>query len=357
MLEIRGIENDVNELETNYIKWWQTYERMLQISAEDKTLKAAYKTKLRSLSQGLLDTLQLPNDIASCSYESSEDGDLDIELAKQKHTEYLYAAGMLKSTSHPPSLNVVGYPALLAFLLEQFFSDSFRTIGTLVLPSCFVRPAVIEGVNISLETYLPFTDGPDNAVLMYLTGHGLVSLASLFVRKVVSYHSAKDPLRVFSVGCAYSNFIFPNRCADDCCLSKLDLLTVPQRTKLAVLSICPREEVEANEYTFMKEYIDNLMHKFDLPLKFKRLKAKELYNYESEAESLMYKDIELARISRSGEYIPRRLNIMMKEKEVLHFSFLNYAEIDITSVMAAFLEENIIQKRTDIPDFLNDSYN
>ncbi|VDD89567.1 unnamed protein product [Enterobius vermicularis] len=132
MLKARTLMVDLKSVEASYMKWWEAYENLCELSKTESDKFSVQKKFLLSLEDGLLDALRLPNDVESFSYTAP-----NLKLKKRKPTflSYLEESGMLKVS--PPNI---------------------------------VRGAVIEGVNIPLDNYLAFTDGSISAVPQYLTG-------------------------------------------------------------------------------------------------------------------------------------------------------------------------------------------
>lgn len=295
---------------------------------------------LLSEADGLLEVLRLPNNIADLSAPSSS---AHASTKEPKHMAFLSKSGMLKRRGYPPSLDMVGLPTTVTFSLQQKLINLLSEVAIFISPPHMVRGAIVEGVNLPLENFLAFTDGSVVGFPVYLTGHSLPSLISLFVKKLIPFRSTTWPLRVFSSGTAYQNFLLNPR-REEGCAFKLNLGNVAQRTKVAMLSFCRSRVEELAEFSLLKTLILELCNKsLSYEFSFVELHPNALHSYESAAVVLLYGTDVIARIGCSGEYISQRLNIACGEDRVSSkFAWLIYTEIDVTSAIGMIVEEHVM---------------
>uniref|UniRef100_A0A1I7WQB8 Uncharacterized protein n=1 Tax=Heterorhabditis bacteriophora TaxID=37862 RepID=A0A1I7WQB8_HETBA len=298
-----------------------------------------------------------------------------------EHPEYLVQQGLMRIDKQREVVHLVGYPVLIqnslkkdmvnikcvllyynalhesrSQLLEMFCE------ATLVSPSCFIRAAILEGVNVPLEEYISFTDGSPSFPLTFIVGHSLPSLCSLFIRAQFSDKNNQWPITVHSAGMAYHKK-----------RNTVDLAYSRQRLKHCVLSMAQNNQQ-------MDEFIIDATSKIGaildegllLDVEARVVKGKELKNFESQAIVFEDKGLELARvigiifhslvlhidlllfllffqISRIGTYIPWRLNTTFESGSFVN---MTYVETDIDRILAR-LVDGLVDGR-DMPKSLRD---
>ncbi|VDM54495.1 unnamed protein product [Angiostrongylus costaricensis] len=237
-------------------------------------------------------------------------------------------------------------------LLDMF------SYAILVSPSCFVRAAILEAVNVPLDECIRFSDGSETFPATFLVGHSLHSLVSLFLRSRFSSQSNTWPITVHTAGVAYYNKVVPLFFRECFRNTKgiVDLAHSRQRLKHCVLALANSDkqmdgfvsECAAKisslmltlvcfwfSFTTIYQYhleallCDDLM----LDVKNRFVLGKELGNYESQAV-----------VSRIGDYIARRLNITVDSGEFVRMA---YMETDVDRIIVRLIDRLIEGK--DIP--------
>ncbi|MFH4979091.1 hypothetical protein AB6A40_005800 [Gnathostoma spinigerum] len=214
---------------------------------------------------------------------------------------------------------------ILGNILKDFRDDSMP-----VSPPHFVRGAVLEGVNVLLENYIPVDSGSEISSPTFLVGHGLPSLLSLFVKTRINGKGNKWPVTLVSSGMSYC-------CASSLHLPRSSLFASNQTLKVAVLNLSRDESTENSEYLRLSEKIAQLLRrKLNLYTQEAVITPENLYLYESMGLSILCEGQEVARISRSGDYISRRLNIVYNSElsdTSTDFVHIVFAEIDVTNII------------------------
>ncbi|PIO70115.1 hypothetical protein TELCIR_08039 [Teladorsagia circumcincta] len=130
----------------------------------------------------------------------------------------------------------------------------------------------------------------------------------------------------------------------------VDLAHARQRLKHCVLSLDLTDE-QMDE--FASESASKIGALLDeglfLDVKARTVMGKELRNYESQAIVIEDNGLELARISRIGDYISRRLNIKVDSGAFIR---MVYVETDIDRVLARLIDG--LYEGKDVPKSLRD---
>ncbi|VDM46936.1 unnamed protein product [Toxocara canis] len=332
----RKFDVDVEDVELKYRKWWKAYENVCADLSKEKR-DSSLKRQMLDESEGLLGALRLPNDLAPETPMDDASLNVGFNGDPPKHMVFLRKAGMVKVDESTSSVYTIGLPTSLHSAVEKAIVQHFSASSMLISPPHMVRGAVIEAVNVPKETFPSFSSSGDTSS-NYLTGHGLISLLSVFTKTHFAASSNQWPIHVLSSGSSYRNSSTGN--------TKPNLYEASQRKIVALLSICVDEGQECAEMESLVDEFEGLLKRsLGFPIKETLLMACQLHNYESCATSFVYGEhVEVGRISRSGTYIPSRLNIVHDSKDVgkVEFVHLVYAEIDITRLVGMIVEENIM---------------
>ncbi|VDN37617.1 unnamed protein product [Gongylonema pulchrum] len=339
------METDVASVAAKYFKWWDVYtewRNASQMPGDEALLhKREVRQKMLDESEGLLGALKLPNDVSSCTLAA----DADFQNAgcshgeSDKHMYWLRKAGMIKEDPSTSSAYLVGPPAALQYSLQNLFSRRLAEFSINVSAPYFVRGAIIDGVNVSKESFPCIASSANKNTDLYLTGRGLPSLVALLVKKSVSSQTEKWPVRLQSHGAAYS-VPLPNN-------STLSLNNISQCTKAVLLSLCRSEEEEYLEYLLLIKLLQEILaQELCLKIASSALPAYSLMHFESAATSVMTEArIEIARVCTVGSYISRRLSILFdSELGTVDFVRMTFAEVNLTRVVAAIVEEHLMKE-------------
>ncbi|KAK6755492.1 hypothetical protein RB195_014080 [Necator americanus] len=319
-IEERRSDVNIPELKEKYEAWWAKYEAWTAATAtnQPKETLAAAKKAMRDQQGGLLGALALPNFVHEVGTKEK------AMLKPSKHREYLTQKGHIRVDKKIGVVHLVGYPVLLRNNLKDQLLEMFED-AVLVSPSCFARAAILEGVNVPMKDFVRFTDGSDNFPTTYLVGHSLHSLVSLFVRSQFLEQKNKWPITVQSAGASY----YAKK-------GVVDLAYSRQRLKHCVVSMSVNDE---QMDTFANDSMNKIGALLDeglmLDVKARKVMGKELRNYETQAIVFEDKGLEVARISRIGDYISRRLNITVDSG---NFVRMTYVETDVDRVLARLID-------------------
>ncbi|ETN76408.1 transcription initiation factor TFIID subunit [Necator americanus] len=319
-IEERRSDVNIPELKEKYEAWWAKYEAWTAATAtnQPKETLAAAKKAMRDQQGGLLGALALPNFVHEVGTKEK------AMLKPSKHREYLTQKGHIRVDKKIGVVHLVGYPVLLRNNLKDQLLEMFED-AVLVSPSCFARAAILEGVNVPMKDFVRFTDGSDNFPTTYLVGHSLHSLVSLFVRSQFLEQKNKWPITVQSAGASY----YAKK-------GVVDLSYSRQRLKHCVVSMSVNDE---QMDTFANDSMNKIGALLDeglmLDVKARKVMGKELRNYETQAIVFEDKGLEVARISRIGDYISRRLNITVDSG---NFVRMTYVETDVDRVLARLID-------------------
>ncbi|MCP9264652.1 hypothetical protein DINM_022780 [Dirofilaria immitis] len=346
MLEARRLEVDVVSIATNYHKWWDIYTKWRDSSIEAGTVSRDRELRQRMLdeSKGLLDALRLPNDLSASTVREvviPSDNEVNGEQ-KNKHTFFLEKVGMMKIEPSISNAHLIGLPASLQYALQKLFREEFNGNILNVSPPHFVRGAIIDGVNMSKESFPRFTSSAHKRSLFYLTGHSITSLVALFVKKSLVLKTNKWPLRLLSSGASYG-------IPDSVPVSMLNLNNISQRSKTVLLSFCRTDEEEDTEYKSLSQSLQAILeNKISLEIISSFIPAHKLLNFESAATSLSTSSgIEIARICTIGTYISRRLCILLDSKpDGTDFVRMVFVDIDITRIVSSMIEKHLISEES-----------
>uniref|UniRef100_A0A915C9A1 Uncharacterized protein n=1 Tax=Parascaris univalens TaxID=6257 RepID=A0A915C9A1_PARUN len=195
MLKARKIELDVDNLELKYKRWWKAYEEICADLKKEKR-DPSLKRQLLEESEGLLGALRLPNDLTVETPTQPSIRSLNSRSSSNspKHMTFLRKAGMVKIDEQTSSLHIVGLPTSLQNAIEKTILQYFAPSTILVSPPHIVRGAIIEAVNMPLEVFASFSDSVEGSSTNYLTGHGLISLLSIFTKTRFTRSSNKWPV-------------------------------------------------------------------------------------------------------------------------------------------------------------------
>ncbi|EYC07275.1 hypothetical protein Y032_0071g566 [Ancylostoma ceylanicum] len=334
-LEERRSDVNTAELKERYEAWWTKYQAYTTATSSEqpKEALAAAKKALRDEQAGLLDALALPNFVHEVGTQEKP------MLKPSKHRDYLTQKGHMRVDKNIGVVHLVGYPVLLQNHLKVQLLEMFHD-AILVSPSCFARAAILEGVNVPMKDFVRFTDGSDTFPTTYLVGHSLHSLVSLFIRAQFLEQKNKWPITVQSAGVSY-------HAKKDV----VDLAYARQRLKHCILSIAMNDEqMDAFANDCMTKIGALLDEGLMLDVKARKVMGKELRNYETQAIVFEDKGLEVARISRIGDYISRRLNIVIDNGE---FARMTYVETDVDRVLARLIDGLVDGK--DVPKSLRDA--
>ncbi|VDK63241.1 unnamed protein product [Onchocerca ochengi] len=343
MLEARRLEVDVVSVAANYHKWWNVYTKWRDSLIESRAGTMSHDRELRQRllneSEGLLDALRLPNDLSTdtiCGVVSSNN---EVESGQNnKCTFFLQKAGMMKVEPSASIAHLIGLPASLQYSLQKLFREEFCGNILNVSPPHFVRGAIIDGVNMSKESFPQISSNAHKRSLLYLTGHSIPSLVALFVKKSLMLKKNKWPLRLLSSGASYG---IPGNVP----ASMLNLNNISQRTKTMLLTFCRTQEEEDTEYKSLTKSLQAVLeNKLSLEIASSFIPAYKLLNFESGAISLSTSSgIEIARICTIGSYISRRLCILLDLKpDSIDFVRMVFVDIDLTRIVSAMIEKHLI---------------
>ncbi|WKY12972.1 hypothetical protein Q1695_004078 [Nippostrongylus brasiliensis] len=331
-LEERRCNINITDVKTNYEKWWEKFEAWKASGHLPKEQVANAKREMRHEQDGLLAALSLPNFVHEVGTTEKD------MLRKSHHQQYLTQKGHMRVDNDAAVVYLRGYPVLLQDYLKRYFLDTFSN-AVLVSPSCFARAAVLEAVNVPLQDFLRFTDGSETFPSTFLVGHSIFSLVSLFIRTQLSKAKNQWPITVQSTGASYHAK-----------KKVVDLTQARQRTKHCMLSLALND---AQMDEFAEKCTSKIAALLDeelcLSLKARQVMGKELRNYESKAIVIEDDGLELARISRIGDYISRRLNTVVDSGE---FVRMVYVETDIDRVLSRLIDGFI--QGEDVPKILRD---
>uniref|UniRef100_A0A7I4YQZ0 ATP synthase mitochondrial F1 complex assembly factor 1 n=1 Tax=Haemonchus contortus TaxID=6289 RepID=A0A7I4YQZ0_HAECO len=331
-LEERRSNVSISEVKEKYDSWWSKYQAWKETDGLSKEALTSAKKAMRDEQAGLLAALALPNFV-------HEVGNTEKQMLKKtNHLQYLTQKGHMHVDNEIGVVHLEGYPVLLQNNLKLQFLDMYSH-AILVSPSCFARAAVLEGVNVPLQDFLQFTDGSENFPSTFLVGHSLFSLVSLFIRAQFLEAKNQWPITLHSAGASYHAK-----------KKVVDLAHARQRLKHCVLCLALNEE-QMDE--FISESATKAAALLDegllLDVKARVVLGKELRNYESQAIVVEDNGLELARISRIGDYISRRLNIKADSDSFVH---MVYVETDIDRVLARLIDG--LCEGKDVPKSLRD---
>ncbi|VDM19710.1 unnamed protein product [Wuchereria bancrofti] len=356
MTEARGLKVDVESVAANYHRWWDVYTKWRDSTAESQAEKLSRDRELRQRmlneSEGLLDALRLPNDLSAntvCEVTAPLINEVDYEQ-NNKHIFFLEKAGMIKVEPSISNAHLIGLPASLQYFLQKLFREELtgNILNVTVSPPYFVRGAIIDGVNLSKESFPLFaTDAHKRS--LYLTGHSIPSLVALFVKKSLT-KTNRWPLRLLSSGASYN---IPGSVPS----SILNLNNISQRLKTVLLSLCRTDEEENNEYKFLTKSVQAILEdKLSLEIASSFVPAHKLLNFESGATGLLTStevEATIARISTIGSYISRRLCILLDLKpKSVDFVRMVFVDIDLTRIVASLIEKYVISGQS-VPESIN----
>ncbi|KJH49112.1 transcription initiation factor TFIID subunit [Dictyocaulus viviparus] len=311
-LEERRMDVDITEMKTKYNAWWDKYQVWKSAADQPKEVLLSAKKSLKEEQDGLLTVLALPNFV-------HEVGRIEKEMLKNSHhQEYLSKKGRMRIDENVGVVYLIGYPVLVQNYLKSQLLEMF-SYAVLVSPSCFVRAAILEAVNVSLDEFICFNDGSKTFPMSFVVGHSLPSIVSLFMRSR------------FSIKPTFGQSLFIK--------GIVDLAHCRQRLKHCILSFSMNDDQMEN---FASECITKinalLCDELMLDVKKRLVLGKELRNYESKAVVLEDKGLELGRISRIDDYIARRLNITTDSGDFIR---MIYAETDIDRVLVRLIDDLI----------------
>uniref|UniRef100_A0A0R3RR48 AA_TRNA_LIGASE_II domain-containing protein n=1 Tax=Elaeophora elaphi TaxID=1147741 RepID=A0A0R3RR48_9BILA len=345
MMEARRLKVDVESVAANYYRWWDIYTKWRDSSVESHAENMSRDRELRQRmlneSEGLLDTLRLPNDLSACTLRSLDVVPSISKVDGEQKSKYMFLlqkAGMIKVEPSLSNAHLVGLPANLQCFLQKLFREEVTGNVLNVSPPHFVRGAIIDGVNMSKENFPVFAGDAHKRSLLYLTGHSIPSLVALFVKKSLVLKTNKWPLRLISSGASYG---IPGSIPS----SMLNLNNISQRSKTIVLSLCRTQEEEDNEYkSLIKSLQAILANKLSLEIISSMIPAYKLLNFESAATGLSISSgIEVVRICTIGSYISRRLCILLDiEPGSVDFVRMVFVDIDLTRIVASMIERRLI---------------
>lgn len=319
--ERRRSDVDITQVKEKYDIWWDKYQTWKASADQDKKVASSSRKAMIKEQAGLLTALSLPNFV-------HEVGNTEKPMLKNSHhQQYLSQKGRLQVDEKTGVVHLIGYPVLMQNFVKSQLLDMF-SYAILVSPSCFVRAAILEAVNVPLAEHIRFNDGSQTFPATFLVGHSLYSLVSLFMRSRFSSQKNTWPITVHSAGVAY----YTKK-------GIVDLAHCRQRLKHCILSLAMNDDQMdsfASECSAKIKALlcDDLM----LDVKTRSVLGKELRNYESQAVVFEDNGLELARISRIGDYIARRLNITMDTEE---FVRIVYVETDIDRILVRLIDSLI----------------
>lgn len=353
MIEARGLKIDVESVAANYNRWWNVYTKWRDSTAKSQAEKLLRNRELRQCmlkeSEGLLDALRLPNDLSAdtmCEVTAPLFSEVDYEQ-NNRHIFFLQKAGMIKVEPSISNAHLIGLPASLQYFLQKLFREELTGNILNVSPPYFVRGAIIDGVNMSKESFPLFASDAHKRSL-YLTGHSIPSLVALFVKKSFTMKTNRWPLRLLSSGASYN---IPGSVPS----SILNLNNISQRLKIVLLSLCRTDEEEDSEYKFLTKSVQAILEdKLSLEIASSFVPAYKLLNFESGATSLSTStEVEIARISTIGSYISRRLCILLDSKpKNVDFVRMVFVDIDLTRIVASLIEKHVISGES-VPESIN----
>ncbi|KAL3985885.1 hypothetical protein ACH3XW_40500 [Acanthocheilonema viteae] len=349
MIEARRLNIDVKSVAANYHRWWDAYTKWRDSSIESHSGNVSRSRELRQLmlneSEGLLDALRLPNDLSAstlCSRDVVPSISKVDSEQNNKHIFFLQKAGMIKVEPSTSNAHLVGLPASLQYFLQKLFREEFTGNILNVSPPYFVRGAIIDGVNMSKESFPVFTSDMHKRSLLYLTGHSIPSLVALFVKKSLVFKTNRWPLRLLSSGASYG---IPGSMP----FSMLNLNNISQRSKTILLSLCKTQEEEDTEYKSLIKSLETILeNRLSLKTTSSIVPPHKLLNFESAATCLSTSTgIEVARICTIGSYISRRLCILLDFKPgKIYFVRMVFVDIDLTRIVASMVEKHLISKES-----------
>ncbi|CAG9536081.1 unnamed protein product [Cercopithifilaria johnstoni] len=344
MIEARRLKVDVESVAANYYRWWDVYTKWRDSSVESHAGNMSRDRELRQRmlneSEGLLGALRLPNDLsgsAICSLDVVPYINKVDSEQNGKHIFFLQKAGMIKVEPSISNAHLIGLPASLQYFLQKLFREEFAGNTLNVSPPYFVRGAIIDGVNVSKESFPVFASAMHKGSLLYLAGHSISSLVSLFVKKSLMLKTNRWPLRLLSSGASYT---IPSNTS-----SMLNLNNISQRSKTVLLSLCKTQEEEDTEYKSLSKSLQAILeNKLSLEIASSIVPAHKLLNFESAAIGLSTSTgIEVARICTIGSYISRRLCISLDLKPgSVSFVRMVFVDIDLTRIVASMIEKHLI---------------
>ncbi|VDO26104.1 unnamed protein product [Brugia timori] len=363
MIEARGLKIDVESVAANYNRWWNVYTKWRDSTAKSQAEKLLRNRELRQCmlkeSEGLLDALRLPNDLSAdtmlpndlsadtmCEVTAPLFSEVDYEQ-NNRHIFFLQKAGMIKVEPSISNAHLIGLPASLQYFLQKLFREELTGNILNVSPPYFVRGAIIDGVNMSKESFPLFASDAHKRSL-YLTGHSIPSLVALFVKKSFTMKTNRWPLRLLSSGASYN---IPGSVPS----SILNLNNISQRLKIVLLSLCRTDEEEDSEYKFLTKSVQAILEdKLSLEIASSFVPAYKLLNFESGATGLSTStEVEIARISTIGSYISRRLCILLDSKpKNVDFVRMVFVDIDLTRIVASLIEKHVISGES-VPESIN----
>jgi hypothetical protein len=282
------------------------------------------RKQLYELSDVLLACLRLPNDLDEEVLPGREQGGSAIHA---QHMKILRALGMTRGEGSPVFL--VGKPVLLQRRLRESIATAWKCTGSFaVSPACMVRPAIVEATGLHASHGLEFYDSPEMPTML-LVGHGLHALLALFVRSMFVRSSNQWPIRLHSVGVSY------RRSA-----SNKTLFDAEQFMRLAAVDFCMDDASSRREMEARAGTMNSVLEQYGLDLVVDRQRAGDLLPFERSAICWRFANaVTIARMSRVGTYVSRRLNIRVGDTAVnTNYVHLNYYSVDLSALLGAIVE-------------------
>ncbi|KAJ1369064.1 hypothetical protein KIN20_030446 [Parelaphostrongylus tenuis] len=148
-LEERRSNIDITQVKEKYDVWWDKYQSWKESADQEKKVVSSMRKAMIEEQAGLLSALALPNFV-------HEVGNTEKPMLKNSHhQQYLSQKGRLHVDEKTGVVHLVGYPVLMENHVKSQLLDMF-SYAILVSPSCFVRAAILEGVNVPLDPTYTF---------------------------------------------------------------------------------------------------------------------------------------------------------------------------------------------------------
>ncbi|KAK0410886.1 hypothetical protein QR680_005380 [Steinernema hermaphroditum] len=296
-LRNRSLSVDVQKVEKNYRRWWTAFAAQQTSKAEGLT-RHKLRTALLDEAEGLLGALELPNVI---DVESANTELYRKDRSTPKHVNWLKKHGMISTDEENRLLHLVGLPVVLQNRIITTLENLFGTHGSSrVSGSYFVRAAILEAFNVNENDYPAFFN--DDSQPLHLAGVNAISLGSLFTRSRLS-ESNSWPMSYYSSGMTYPH----GRPTD----TRLSLYSARQKMNFTLLVLSRSEDESDKSVQQVQSYVlQYLKEQLDLDVPWKTCHASELQKCESLARVITDGAVDLVRLSRTGTYLSKRLNIV-----------------------------------------------
>ncbi|KAK0410888.1 hypothetical protein QR680_005380 [Steinernema hermaphroditum] len=342
-LRNRSLSVDVQKVEKNYRRWWTAFAAQQTSKAEGLT-RHKLRTALLDEAEGLLGALELPNVI---DVESANTELYRKDRSTPKHVNWLKKHGMISTDEENRLLHLVGLPVVLQNRIITTLENLFGTHGSSrVSGSYFVRAAILEAFNVNENDYPAFFN--DDSQPLHLAGVNAISLGSLFTRSRLS-ESNSWPMSYYSSGMTYPH----GRPTD----TRLSLYSARQKMNFTLLVLSRSEDESDKSVQQVQSYVlQYLKEQLDLDVPWKTCHASELQKCESLARVITDGAVDLVRLSRTGTYLSKRLNIVADGQGRVEPVHVDFVEIDVHALLGFVFETFFAnsEESLELPALLSD---